>query len=90
MQLVRLAQGGVGSFSELHAAHPWHQNPHASGFFLKKFRGGLCDLNDLLSLDAVIYENLRKLRQNPVGAPVCMVACQCRLASKGFSSWMSW
>lgn len=36
------------------------------GFFLKKFRGGACDLNDLPSLDEELYENLRKLRQNPV------------------------
>jgi hypothetical protein len=42
-----------------------------SGFFLKKFRGGLCDLNDLQSLDDVIYDNLRKLRDNPV----CICSC---------------
>uniref|UniRef100_A0A6S8NUX6 HECT-type E3 ubiquitin transferase n=1 Tax=Dunaliella tertiolecta TaxID=3047 RepID=A0A6S8NUX6_DUNTE len=34
-------------------------------FFLKKFRGGMCDLNDLPSLDDELYENLRKLRQSP-------------------------
>lgn len=39
---------------------------YSTGFFLKKFRGGVCDLNDLPSLDDVIYDNLRKLRQNPV------------------------
>ncbi|KAF5833519.1 hypothetical protein DUNSADRAFT_10170 [Dunaliella salina] len=34
-------------------------------FFLKKFRGGTCDLNDLPSLDDELYENLQKLRQSP-------------------------
>ena len=37
-----------------------------AGFFLKKFRGGMCDLNDLPSLDSELYENLRKLKHNPV------------------------
>lgn len=56
-----------------------------AGFFLKKFRGGHCDLNDLPSLDDVIYENLRKLRQSPVielsnsGLLSCRAACQCKV-----------
>lgn len=33
-----------------------------AAFFLKKMRGGVCDINDLPSLDPEVYKNLLQLR----------------------------
>lgn len=33
-----------------------------ASFFLKKMRGGLCDINDLPSLDPEVYRHLLTLR----------------------------
>lgn len=35
---------------------------HFAPFFLKKFSGGICDVNDLSSYDEQLYENLVKLK----------------------------
>ena len=33
-----------------------------AAFFLKKMRGGVCEINDLPSLDTEVYKNLLQLR----------------------------
>ncbi|GIL88261.1 hypothetical protein Vretimale_14138 [Volvox reticuliferus] len=42
-----------------------------AGFFLKKFRGARCDLNDLPTLDPELYRSLLQLRAYFVGASRC-------------------
>ncbi|KAG2447722.1 hypothetical protein HYH02_007182 [Chlamydomonas schloesseri] len=39
-----------------------------AGFFLKKFRGAHCDLNDLPTLDPELYRNLLRLREHLLSA----------------------
>lgn len=36
-----------------------------AAFFLKKMRGGVCDINDLPSLDPEVYKHLLQLRHYP-------------------------
>lgn len=40
----------------------------ATGFFLKRFRGAHCDLNDLPTLDPELYRNLLRLREHLLSA----------------------
>lgn len=44
-----------------------------AAFFLKKMRGGVCDINDLPSLDPEVYKNLLQLRhfKGKLGQPLC-------------------
>jgi hypothetical protein len=48
-----------------------------AAFFLKKMRGGVCDVNDMLSLDPEVYKHLLQLRHYK-GESLCCCEVYCR------------
>ncbi len=58
------AQRNAVVSSPFHSASLPPPFAHAPGFFLKKFRGAHCDLNDLPTLDPELYRNLLRLRDH--------------------------
>lgn len=46
-----------------------------AAFFLKKMRGGVCDINDMPSLDPEVYKHLLQLRHYTGKAPLVAVRC---------------